>query len=95
MCGCYILFVFPLCYMHTSPSPFLTANVLLIQSVDLYSTIRKQEQDLQKWCLKYEKEEYIYLRSVFLLPALLACIYQLSFETTTARNLVFVFERKA
>lgn len=37
----------------------------------------------------------IYLRSVFLLPALIECIYKLSLETVTARNLVFVFERKA
>ena len=37
----------------------------------------------------------IYLRSIFLLPALLVCIYKLSFETTRARNLMFVFERKA
>lgn len=37
----------------------------------------------------------VYLRSVFLLPALIACVYKLSFETLTARNWVFVFERKA
>lgn len=36
----------------------------------------------------------MYLRSVFLLPALLACICKLSFETTTPQNLIFLFERK-
>lgn len=37
----------------------------------------------------------MYLSSVFLLPALLVCVYRLSFETTKARNLMLVLERKA
>lgn len=37
----------------------------------------------------------LYLKSVFLFPALIACIYKFLFETVTARNLVFVFERRA
>lgn len=37
----------------------------------------------------------IYLKSVFLFPALIAHIYKFLFESLTARNLVFVFERKA
>lgn len=37
----------------------------------------------------------IYLKFVFLFPALIALIYKFSLETVTARNLVFVFERKA
>lgn len=34
----------------------------------------------------------IYLSSVILLPALLVCICRLSFETSTARNLMLVLE---
>lgn len=37
----------------------------------------------------------ICLSSVFLLPVLLVCVYRLPFENTTARNLMFVLERKA
>lgn len=38
---------------------------------------------------------WIHLSSDFLLPALLVCIYRLSFETKIARNLMLVLERKA
>lgn len=34
------------------------------------------------------------MRSVFLFPALLVCIYKLSFEATTARNCCLYLEEK-